>query len=1333
MKKPSDLLSADSPLKKDRRVQTAGHNNALSDLTFITNEDHQSLLNRFQVLIQDTEVFSVLVGYFYSSGFYALYPSLEKTKKIRILIGIGTNKETAQLISWSGWPLDQSIGQSFPVSGLPLRGEEPLKRHPLKNQQYEVSFSYAETKQHFSSALIQEMEHSSDSRQVYEGVIKFMEWLRSGKLEIKAYPSANIHAKLYIMSFKEGDRDRGRVITGSSNFTKAGLVDNLEFNVELKNRADYEFALQKFNQLWEEAVDLKDKYLETIQQKTWLNDTITPYELYLKFLYAYFKEEIGSLGSPSLKYTPPGFKQLEYQSQAVQNAKRILLAYGGVFLSDVVGLGKTYMSAMLAGELSGRSLVLAPPLLLEESNPGSWKNVFSDFRIPADFESLGKLDKLIERGVEKYKNVFIDEAHRFRRETNITYEKLAQITRGKRVILVTATPFNNTPSDILSQIKLFQKAKNSTIPNIPNLEKFFGDLDRKIQKTKKHLTKAQDFDPDLSSSGLKPTARKPTGDHKAVSFEKGTTFETVSSYKVHKKQENANKTSINQTARKPVSFEKGATFEDLSSYKVDVQHENANKPNISIEKQSTMYKAYIQAIKQSSKKIREHVLKYLMVRRTRTEIEKYFAEDINQQGVHFPEVQDPQPLYYQFNQKENEIFQKTVDLIGKNLKYARYCPLTYYKYPDRLSQLELQSQKNLGIFMKILLVKRLESSFHAFRSSLERFISSYELFLKEFKAGNVYVSKAYANKIFDFLSDDNELAIEKLLSEGKAKRYSAQDFDKNLKTDLENDLQVLRAIQSLWEGIDRDPKLLTLMKELSQSSQDLAQNSDQKAVRGSLSSPDTGPTRRQDALQGLAQSSEQRTERHPLSSPDTGATRRSFPRTRESSQKNNFSVLKENKLIIFTESKETAEYLGEALSQKMPDKVLVFTGSSKGAVRDDIIANFDAKAFKPKEDYRILVTTDVLSEGVNLHRSNVVINYDIPWNPTRLMQRVGRVNRVDTSFNEIYTFNFFPTVESNDVIKLEETAKAKISAFINLLGADARLLTEEEEVTSHELFGQLSSKKTLIGEEEEAESELKYLKIIRGIRDQDPDLFNRIKLLPKKARTARALVDTAMGTSPRLGTESRAEKEVGKLLTYFRKGQLQKFFLVGAQESAIELDFTTSARLLECEKGVERKPLPKDFFDLLHKNKEAFLSLTSEEKQLTVSTRSGADRETKLLKILKAIQRDLRQFTEEQEVFFKQVVQRLEEGALPKQTIKTTLKALQNQLIFLKGSTKGLGSDSKEKMKHENANKTSINLLTVLQKNIPDRLLESHVSENSDVKKNPSEVILSEYLKPNGL
>ena len=323
-----------------------------SDLTFITNEKDQNLLERFKVLIKDTELFDVLVGYFYTSGFYALYKSLEETKKIRILIGISTSKETLDLIEQS-----------------------------KKENQYEMQFSHKETKEHFSKKLVQEMENSEDSSQVQEGVRKFMEWLNSGKLEIKAYPTENLHAKLYIMSFSESDRDKGRVITGSSNFTKSGLIDNLEFNVELKNPSDYDFALNKFNELWENAVDVKEKYIDTIQKDTWLNDTITPYQLYLKFLYEYFKDELLETNQTLFQYIPEKFKQLEYQEQAVQNAKRILNEYGGVFVSDVVGLGKTYMSAMLANQLDGRSLVLAPPILLDTKNPGSWPNVFSDFRI----------------------------------------------------------------------------------------------------------------------------------------------------------------------------------------------------------------------------------------------------------------------------------------------------------------------------------------------------------------------------------------------------------------------------------------------------------------------------------------------------------------------------------------------------------------------------------------------------------------------------------------------------------------------------------------------------------------------------------------------------------------------------------------------------------------------------------------------------------------------------------------------------------------------------------------------------------------------------------------
>ena len=1057
-----------------------------SDLTFITNENGQNLLERFKVLIKDTECFNVLVGYFYTSGFHALYQALEQTRKIRILIGISTNKTTLEFIEQS--------------------------------RQSELQFSHAETKEHFSDLLVGEMTQAEDSRHVEEGVAKFLEWLQSGKLEIKAYPTENIHAKLYIMTFDEGDRDAGRVITGSSNFTQSGLVDNLEFNVELKNRVDYEFARTKFEELWENAVDVKDKYIETIREKTWLNDTITPYELYLKFLYEYFKDDLYQTDEVTSRYLPEEFKRLEYQEQAVLNAKKILDEYGGVFISDVVGLGKTYVSAMLASHLDGRTLVLAPPVLLDKTNPGSWRNVFSDFRVPADYESLGKLDQIVQHGAGKYKNVFIDEAHRFRTESNVTYEKMAQICRGKRVVLVTATPFNNSPKDILSQIKLFQNAKKSTIPNVPSLEKFFGTLEKRIKQ-------------------------------------------------------------------------------------LDRQKDHAE---------------YMRTTRENAHLIRTSILKYLMVRRTRKEIEDYFTDDLNNQGLRFPAVEDPEPLFYQLNVEENAIFNRTVELLTQRIKYARYTPMLYYTGEDTPDQSEIQAQKNMGRFMKILLIKRLDSSFHAFRNSIARFISSHKQVLREFDKGNVYVSKKYMNKIFELLDNDDEEAIQRLLESDKARQYPVEDFSDDLKKDLENDLQTLNEIQAMWRKVTRDPKLLAFVDTLS-----------------------------------------------------------SRP------------VLKDSKLIVFTESAETADYLAKNLKNQFPNEVLAFTGASGVNVRGTVIENFDARARSPKDDYRILITTEVLSEGVNLHRSNVVINYDIPWNPTRLMQRVGRINRVDTEFDKIYSFNFFPTEQSNEQIKLKEAAEAKIHAFITLLGADARLLTEGEDVESHELFNRLISKKTITGEDEGEESELKYLQVIRGIRDNAPDLFEKIKRLPKKARTAKKHGD-----------------ETNLLLTYFRKGKLQKFFTISDNKSE-ELDLIRAAGQLEAKTKTPREKLPADFYDKLEKNKQAFAFATTEEDVGLKASGRGSDSTMQVLRILRAV-RDFRQYTEAQEVYLKRVMNRLEEGALPKQTTKTVLKALGKEL------------------KTERPN--SLKVLALLQNNVPEEFLESHVAESAAHTAGPREVILSEYL-----
>jgi superfamily II DNA or RNA helicase len=1048
------------------------------DLTFITNEKDKNLLDRFVTLIKDTQFFDCLVGYFYTSGFNSIYKSLERAEKIRILIGISTNQKTFELI------------------------QESKK---------DLYLSHKEVKEVFTCDVIKEMEDSPDSIDVENGVQKFIEWLRSGKLEIRVYPEQNIHAKLYIMTFKKGDRDVGRIITGSSNFTRAGLKENIEFNVELKNRSDYEFAIQKFNELWGNSIDVSEKYVETIRNKTWLNDSITPYELFLKFLYEYLKEKINiDKDELSKAYAPENFMDLEYQKDAVRDAKVKLEEYGGVFIADVVGLGKTYISAMLANQLDGRNLVIAPPILLDKDNPGSWPCVFSDFGVrQTDFESIGMLDKIIKRGVEKYKNIFIDEAHRFRTEATQMYENLFKICRGKRVILISATPLNNTPMDILSQIKLFQNSHKSTLPSpkVRDLEKYFKSIQNRLK----------DLD----------------------------------------RQENREE--------------------------------------------------YFRIVKENAKDIRENILKYLMVRRTRSSIVKYYSKDLQTQKLKFPEVNDPKPILYHFDKELDKIFNETVELIAKKFKYARYTPLLYLK--KGASQPEEISQKNMRKFMKVLLLKRLESSFFAFKQSIDRFIHSYKNFIEEYKNGNVYVSKKYVNKIFELLEDNDTEAIEELIKGGKAYKYSSKEFDSEFINYLRNDLEILEKIQKMWSVVKKDPKLDRFIELLSKD-----------------------------------------------------------------------KILKKNKLLVFTESKETATYLEEKLNPKLGNKVLAYYSDAGDVIKRKVMDNFDPRSRHPKDDYRVLISTEVLSEGVNLHRSNVVINYDIPWNPTRMMQRVGRINRVDCRFNEIYTYNFFPAGPINKNISLKEAAEAKIEAFIEMLGNDARLLTNEE-IKSHDLFNRLVSKKTLTGEDEEDDPELKYLTYLRNIRDNNKDLFEKIKMLPKKARTSK-----------------KYKESFNSVITFFRKGKLRKIYKTNGKVVE-EVDFDKASEILEAQENTKKEKIDAEFYKHLEANKMEFDKVFLEEEIL--QSYRGRSIEAKLVKIIKAIEKA--KFTEIEEDYLKEVLTLLKDGAIPRITIKKILKEIKNETDPSKIFSKiKLGISSE-----------------IFQKTI--------ITSAADIN-GPKEVILSEYL-----
>lgn len=1037
----------------------------VSPKKFLTNQGKNTLSNCLKKSLPKIQDFDCLVGYFFISGFFRLYPALESVKKIRILIGLKNEQVVYGLLQIANHQVSESV------------------------------LSTAEIKKTFGGMMHKELVEAQDSIDIEIGVRKFIEWIGSGKLEVKLYKEQNIHAKVYIMTPEHSipDVDHGYVITGSSNFSHSGLEGNLEFNVLLREPEDHDYALHRFNELWADAVDLKEVHetIINVVEKESPFAFFTPYELYLKFLAEYFRDYLGDRSKLNAENLPKNFKKLKYQEDAVFTAQQMLKAYGGVFIADVVGLGKTFISALLALQLDGRCLVIAPPSLLDENSLGSWPRVFRDFCIPGHkCTSIGKLEETLSQGVEFYKYVFIDESHRFKGDSTQRYEILKQICQNKGVILVSATPYNNTLDDIFNQLKLFQSSRSSTIPGLPNLEAFFASLRGRL-------------------NGL------------------------------HR---------LNDSER------------------------------------------YVEVVERNAQELRNRVLKYIMVRRTRREIEEFYGDDLKKQKIWFPQVNDPVPLLYQLNPTESQIFTNTLEAItSADFHYARYQPLSQLYYTGPIEDRAVQGQRNLATFMKILLVKRLESSFHAFRETLRRFIKSHELVLKAFDDGFVYTSKKHSRKVLEFLEEGDDDAIEALIQDEKAEKFVAQDFTPVFRRHVESDLAILREIQKSWKDIQRDPKWLEFKSKLTTQ-----------------------------------------------------------------------SLFKTEKLIIFSEFADTARYLADRIKDEVDTKTLLFSSQSSPEQRQAVIANFDANSGEEGDDYRILVTTDVLAEGVNLHRSATVINYDIPWNPSRMMQRVGRVNRVGTKFKTISTYNFFPTDEGNDEIALTEAARSKIHAFIALLGNDARLLTGDEEITSHNLFDRLKSKAAAEGDPAEPKSELKYLRLILDVKEQQPELFKRILELPRKARSSRC---RAPEPAPVDDPDTSPVPDRPAVITYFRQGRLDKFFRAhDGLDQADELDFFTTAEILETTDQEQRQDIPPErFYPLLDKNKGGFQSSTTPGvDSLLSATAKGAGTEAMLLKRLRAKGfRNAPELTPEDRKLAADVHRLINEGRIGKHTLGKVKKAFE--------------------------------------------------------------------------
>jgi hypothetical protein len=435
---------------------------------FFTNSNENTLLEKFKGVFTYSKVaaFDALVGYFRSSGYFLIRDYLKNVEQIRILVGIN---------------VDNLISEAA-RKGL------------------EFKFNANETREEFLYRLKEDIQNAEYSKEVEEGILEFIHDVSSGKIQIKAHPDKNIHAKIYIFRPEPFNvHNSGSVITGSSNLTIPGLETNFEFNVELRDYDDVAYATKTFNELWEEAVDVKPEEVEVTKDATYLNEGFTPFEVYIKFLIEYFGKSI-EYDPESIEDLPKGYTKLRYQVDAVNEGYQKLMKHNGFFLSDVVGLGKTIVAAIIAKKFYWRTgprtktlVVHTPPM------EASWRKVIYDFDVPGvDFITNGSIHKV--KHPDDYDLIIVDEAHKFRSDESDMFDLLQKLCKtarrrpaldgstDKKVVLITATPLNNRPEDIRNQIYLFQDSKQSSL-EIGNLQHFFRPLIEDYKKIKKETDK----------------------------------------------------------------------------------------------------------------------------------------------------------------------------------------------------------------------------------------------------------------------------------------------------------------------------------------------------------------------------------------------------------------------------------------------------------------------------------------------------------------------------------------------------------------------------------------------------------------------------------------------------------------------------------------------------------------------------------------------------------------------------------------------------------------------------------------------------------------------------
>ena len=864
------------------------------------------------------------------------------------------------------------------------------------------------TKKAFSEALHSRigrldanLEDEKRANPFLRGVESVVQAIRSGKIECRVYRKKKFHAKVYITHAKF-DVIGAQALVGSSNFTKPGLTQNVELNIQIQSGQEVAQLQNWFEAHWVEAEPVTHEVLQIVNRHI---HAYTPFEVYAKALHEYFRGHELTAGEWD-EHRSLMFPQLDrYQQEAYWSLMKIARRYGGAFLCDGVGLGKTFVGLMLIERLvlheNKRVVVFAPKAAREgvwEPHLREWLPNLGGVGGTGDFSSLVLFSHtdLNRKGEfpERFRNiagladaVIVDEAHHFRNRGRQArpddeedrrsrywrlYDLLDGEIRTKLLFLLTATPINNRLADFRHMAELFTRGDDTYFARTLGVNNFTG----RFNQLEKRLQESLGGEAAALQEGVYEQARDLlTADQ---------IFEAL----------------VVQRSR---SYAKASQVQDRG--------QSASFP----------------------KRLAPRVADY--------SIRKSYGQALDMFETAF--------------EKRNPLFSLPI-----------YYPLAYYIGSDEdTDPLEENRQKQVVGLIRILFLKRFESSVHAFERSLDRLMRKLLAFVEVHSVTPDEEDRYERWK----LANTDVIAYRPTEQLGLSFDGTDEDDEANLEEDIVPP-ELLEDVQELpRDDYDVPAILKEVFSDLDQIARFLVFT---RAFRPA----------QDDKLKKLIR----------------------LLRTKDMAGR---------KVLLFTEFADTARYLGAQLKDAGIEGLAQLDGGSK-VDRSEIVRRFSpyyngsdsaALARDGKAEIRVLVSTDVLSEGLNLQDATRLINYDIHWNPVRLMQRIGRVDRrmnpvveerlaadhPDTAADrgKVVFWNFLPPDELNKILSLYTRVTKKTLLISKTLGIEGRkLLRPEDDFDALREFNASYEGKRTKAEE----MHLEYQKLLKD----NPELANRLDMMP---------------------------------------------------------------------------------------------------------------------------------------------------------------------------------------------------------------------------------------------